>query len=298
MIRIAFEKTDAFLPEFIAYKEYCQTLGLSPHFFQMGGAVPDSDILWQVCGVKIKPRSEAFLVHEYQSLSVPPFSKLKNFIKKKLNYQPDVRVFLTPQIQNELGFHFQKGCDFYRDMGVHKSFFDSRAGSKDFVFLYIGSTCYQRQFSKTYEMFRKTNLPTLIIGEKPKELMNQHTGRIEFTGRISYLDVPKEASRARFGVNCVPSAYPYQYQTSTKLLEYCALGLNVITTYHAPTQNFEKQRGAKFLTLNSYQIPSHFEEFAYETPSVNDLEWNSILKKTQMFEQIIQLYNMKKQGLV
>jgi glycosyltransferase involved in cell wall biosynthesis len=49
------------------------------------------------------------------------------------------------------------------------------------------------------------------------------------TGRVPQHDVPAQLLRARAGLNLVPRRLPLTQQTSTKAIEYLALGLPVIS---------------------------------------------------------------------
>ncbi|MBK6950238.1 MAG: hypothetical protein IPH16_21090 [Haliscomenobacter sp.] len=74
-----------------------------------------------------------------------------------------------------------------------------------------------------------------------------------------------------------------QYPAFVKLLEYCAVGLKVITTSTAWVRQFEQQRQGRFFYLGQKDSPLSWEplrRFPFETPSVDDLVWERLLESS------------------
>ena len=89
------------------------------------------------------------------------------------------------------------------------------------------------------------------------------------------------ASFACCGINWVPNKYPYYLQTSTKLLEYCAMNLKVVTLQGLWSMAFEQKNNAKFFNISedfSNFTPQQIENYEFKTPYVDHLKWNNIIK--------------------
>jgi glycosyltransferase involved in cell wall biosynthesis len=102
-----------------------------------------------------------------------------------------------------------------------------------------------------YFKFKGKTLTLLLIGEVSDEIYEnyRYCENITFTGRVLYEDVPKYASQAVYGINYMPDKYPYNLQTSTKLLEYLSMGLKVITTDYSWVRNFMDVNQIQLVTV-------------------------------------------------
>jgi len=292
-MKIIFVKDKSFLPEVIGYKEYAESQGLVLDTVLKKDFSADLlsryDVVWHCCGLEISPKRQIFKIHEYQSSSLPPFASIKDFIKKSINSRPDARVFLNNFVYEKFNFKNQVPS-FYRDMGVHKSFLnrDDHGSHKNYKFVYIGSTVNARNFEQVYNSINKTGYKMIVVGEKPAYLKNNSNSRIEFTGRVNYLDVAKLASEAEFGLNYIPNVQPFSNQTSTKLLEYCALGLKIITNLHQPSLDFEKRMSGSFFKIkDNFSNMKGFEEYNYVTPRVDEYEWSKIIESSKIFDHLV-----------
>lgn len=243
------------------------------------------DVVWKFTGIDIEKKKEGQIrIHEYNSLSAGNFSRQKDYLKKVINIAPNGRVFLNKYVKS--GFNFTDEVPFlYRDMGVASEFFIENK-NKDYDFVYIGSMEPSRKIDEVLNCFRK-QLKTqsiLLIGTPSDNLYREFKdiNNIIFTGKIPYSEVPKISSAAEYGINYVPDIYPYNIQTSTKLLEYCALGLKVISNNYFWMNQFERERNAHFFKLNenlSNLTVENLKTFNFRTPNIEDLEWNHMLKE-------------------
>lgn len=283
-------KGAAYAPEIGVYKRLLEKEGF---FVQVFKDVAESDLIpfdveWHFMGMDMTRRHIGrFKIHEYVSLSVPPFSKWKDQLKKVFNTIPDLRIFGNEFIEKEFGFDDNVPVRF-RDAGVCPIFFQKQKNiDKIFDFVYCGSTDNSRKIEHLLSYF-VDNMPDnslLIIGTPPKGLPNRiiRHPAITFTDRINYEDVPSWLRKARFGINYVPNIYPYNQQRPLKLLEYCAVGLPVITTEYAWVVKFEDEKKAKFFTLNpefgNFKL-SLVENFSYSIPDVSDFTWNNIIAQS------------------
>lgn len=282
-----------YLTEIPVYKKYFNERGIlffydSKDFKECD--LTDFDLTWHFMGLSLK-RSEIPQVHEYLSLSTGKLPRTKNFIKRVLNTKPICRVFQNEFINNEMNFN-DKIQYKLRPLGVDNSFFITKA-EKEFDFVYIGAIDKERNTSLLLNIFKENmkNKTLLVIGHVPNDIYNsyKHTDNIIFTGRIDYYEVPKIASKAIYGINFFPTFYPHTYQGSTKLLDYIAIGLNVITTNTPWLAAFEKENPCSFYKIEPDLSNFNFkkiETFQYKTPDIRHLTWEKILKNTD-FETLI-----------
>lgn len=276
-------KGSAFAPEIGVYKRILEKEGYFVAVFKEPRETDLNlfDIEWHFMGTDTTQRKpDRVKIHEYVSLSVPPFPKWKDRIKKVFNSTPDLRIFGSNFIEKELGFNDNVPARF-RDAGVSPDFFQKTKNIiPEFDFVYSGSTDKTRNIGHLLSHFVE-NMPDksfLVIGTPPPSLSKRilHHPAITFTGRIIYEEVPSWLQRARFGINFIPDIYPYNQQRPLKLLEYCAVGMPIITTEYAWVNQFEQERDARFFKLapdsSNFKIDL-IQGFNYKPPDVSDLTW-------------------------
>lgn len=272
----------AFMPEIQAYQEYFGDKGIESRVYKTGNQLGDEQIAWHFCGLSMcSSRKKKIVVHEYASLSTPPFARQKNYLKRYLNTKPNLRIFNNEFVRREL--KFSDGVpSLIRPAGIGPSLFEIQELPKpEFEFVYLGATDMSRRLGLLLEKFLQ-NFPTeklLIIGTLPQGLLKHE--RITITGGIPYNQVPQWLRKAKFGLNYIPDIYPYNKQASLKLLEYCAVGLSIITTNYTWVNEFESSRNARFFKLNLFLEnfnPQEIGAFTFSTPSVLDLTWNNAIE--------------------
>lgn len=252
----------------------------------------DFDVLWKFPGVDYKRDfKETKIIHEYNSLSTGTNTGIKNIIKKKLNVKPNGRIFLNDCVKEN--FNFKDGVpNLNRDMGISKEFF-IKTNEKEFDFVYVGSMDKGRGLKYGLLPFvsNMKGFTIILIGEPNNELYLEFkkNKNIIFTGIVNYNEVSKLASKAEYGYNYIPNVFPYNIQTSTKLLEYCAMGLKIVTTNYDWVNIFELKNKGSFLKLNSdlsNLTPEIINKFSFITPNVENLEWNRLLSNINILEFI------------
>ncbi len=290
MLRVLFQRTGrAHLPEVDAYVSY---LRRSPEVEAVDSAAePDArpadvDVVWRFMGLDRAGAPGRRLVHEYNSLSTGRWPRLRNRLKQTLNIRPDFRVFLSPAVRE--GFAFTDGVPWgLRDMGVAECFFFAPPPmvTRPFDFVYAGSLSRARQSHTLLRHFDRCPGAgrLLVVGEVPAALARRfgRSGRITFTGRVPYADVPSCLARARWGVNLIPERYPLNIQTSTKLLEYFAAGLGVVSTAYAWSTAFARSRGARVFWLEAdlaNLTAATVATFAPQPAAVDDLRWDRVIE--------------------
>lgn len=296
-MKILFVRTGkAFLPEIDAYVKYFNKLeGFEAYDSQLldeNYSIDDFDVIWEIKGFGGVKDASKIVVHDYASLSTGSFPRIKNNLKKWLNPKPNLRVFLNQAVKE--GFKFDDNVGYcFRDMGIDESFLNVKSTSKEYDFVYVGSVCKGRGMDKFLEEFTKRPQGKLcLIGNVEDEIYNKykHNKDLVFTGSVPYGEVPIIASKAVYGINYIPDKYPFNIQTSTKLLEYLALGLKVITTDYQWVRDFEKLHGCSFYKLNLKQDGfnrDYIKSYDYKSNfAVENHLWDVVLENSGLKEQI------------
>lgn len=296
-MKILFVRTGkAFLPEIDAYVKYFNKLeGFEAYDSQLldeNYSIDDFDVIWEFKGFGGVRDVNKVIVHDYASLSTGSFPKVKNNLKKWLNPKPNLRVFLNQAVRQ--GFNFNDDIEFcYRDMGIDERFLSVKSEEKEYDFVYVGSICKGRGMDRFLAEFtRKPQGKLCLIGNVEDDIYNEykHNKDLVFTGSVPYGEVPIIASKAVYGINYIPDKYPFNIQTSTKLLEYLALGLKVITTDYQWVRDFEKLHGCSFYKLNLKQDGfnrDYIKSYDYKSNfAVENHLWDAVLENSGLKEKI------------
>ena len=182
-------------------------------------------------------------------------------------------------------------------MGIDKSFIQTKSNNKEYDFVYVGSMSKAREFDKFLKVFtQKNNGKLCLIGNVNDSIYKKYKNNKDliFTGKVPYSEVPRIASKAVYGINFVPDKYPYNVQTSTKLLEYLALGLKVITTDYQWVKKFENEQMCLFYKLDYYNLNFDIEDinkFAFKSNfNAENYTWDRIIEKSGMIEKLNNLH--------
>jgi glycosyltransferase involved in cell wall biosynthesis len=133
--------------------------------------------------------------------------------------------------------------------------------------VYLGDMVRLQHFLPVFEGLEQAGMRTLLIGSMPALLQRQFQAftHITVTGKVPHHEVPVHLRRARCALNLVPDQIPYSEQTSTKLLEYCAIGLPVISTDYRWVRNFTASNKAAIAYLPAQASASAYADFFRET---------------------------------
>jgi glycosyltransferase involved in cell wall biosynthesis len=270
------------LPDLSAYKDYFAPSYKVTDSRQLKG-LEQYDILWFFMGLhRYTPLKSQFVVHEYSSLSLPPFARLKDRIKVLCEKKPDLRVFQNEQ-QSDL-MNFNDGIPaVFRDMGVADHFFDLTEAEKTYDVVYVGAMDKTRHLELAIDKLLKVkpDLSLVLVGRPEPYLVERYKNYpdIRFIGSIEYGAVPALLKQARFGLNYVPAEYPYHIQSSTKLLEYLAVGLPVIGNINPWTKMFLQKQNVVYFDL------SQMNEWPLQGLALNSLP--NELSKQFLWQNII-----------
>jgi len=302
MKSIVFERRKGvYLPEIKAYIDYINNHMEGFEAFDSSEIIHydanNYDVIWKFLGFDcfLNPsiKENALVVHEYNSLSTGRFARTKNSIKRLINRKPDMRVFLNRSVKRGFPFTDNKPA-FLRDMGVGANFFIKRIKEPEYDFVYAGSMVDREDIIKqALDHFKHTltEASLLMVGNIPESVQRQYKecDNITFTGRINHSDIPHIVQKARFGLNLMPDIYPLNAQTATKIIEYCALGLPIVSTNYKWVKRFCLKRDANIFLLNndfSNFTMKDINSFHFKTPDVSDLEWNKLIESSKIFGAI------------
>ena len=235
----------SYLPELAAYQAHIECLGHAVQRHTQAHTVPgDARAVWWICGRvpgdQARRLKGAVQVHEYASASVAPLAWLKDRIKQWQHPVPDFRVFQSDWVRQRMGFGQPDAVPFaLRDMGVPDAFLTAQAQQPpEFDLVYLGEMRRLLHFVPLLHTLGRAGLSLLLVGDVPAALQERLAalGHIQSTGRVPQDQVPAQLLRARAGLNLMPDVLPLAEQTSTKMLEYLALGLPVISNPYAWAQ--------------------------------------------------------------
>ena len=301
MIKILFIRSEnANLPEIDAYINYFNKIdnfiAIDSKTLNDNYDINDFDVLWEFKGIGgYKKKDNQMLIHEYASLSTGNLPKIKNCIKRNYNETPDLRVFLNEFVKKEFKF---KDIDEYcfRDMGIDEHFLKKDSVKKEFDFVYVGEISKSRNIDIFLSDFSNASPGKLcLIGNVDNEIYKKYRDNkdIIFTGKVPYLEVQEIATKAIYGINYIPNKYPFNIQTSTKLLEYLAMGLKIITTDYYWVNQFEKKNNANFYRLEDNKINmENLKNHKFKSEfNAKDFLWDKVIEKSNIEKHISKYFS-------
>ena len=277
-------------PDIDAYKDY-----FKKQYNVIDGVLLDYEkirnkaevILWCIMGFYPTKLEAKFVIHDYRSLSVGKFTKLKDLTKKLCNVKPNLRIFLNPEVERIMGFN-DKIPSCLLDMGVPKWIFDIKPVSKiKGTFCYIGEMSLERGFDKVIDSFltnKKDGQTFVLVGDPDIEIFESYEeeSSLIFTGKVPQKEALEIVKSCENAVCFIPYHRPYCFQTPTKLLEYAALGMNIICNNTA--SNITSLSALEVeATVTDKSIFSNFinERTIYKSKTkIQDLVWTQVIKSS------------------
>lgn len=250
---------------------------------------------WHIMGTHFynKPRvlsktnNNTILIHEYASLSTGNYyfvKLIKDYFKRRFSHIPDYQLFLNEYIQKKmsvLGVPYE-----IRDMGVSKEFIESRCEknnvtpltSFEFDFAYVGSMAAERRIENFLSSEIMRDKKILLIGTAPDYLLKLYADNdnVIFTGRVEQAHIPQLLQKVQVCVNYIPDVYPYNQQTSTKLIEYLTLGKVVISNKYDWVLRFIEDNELKHEIIDDEYIRIEGGQ------RFRAVEWTTIISKLKL----------------
>ena len=299
----------SYLPELDAYAEFLHTRGHQALIHDDSHSVPSSaSVVWWICGrvphQEAHRLRQAFQVHEYASASVPPHPWLKDCVKRWTQPRPDFRIYQNGWVRERLGLEtgwmdqlHGRVPSALRDMGVAPHFFEvakrQDLPAPEFDLVYLGEMGRLLPFVPMLHSIHGAGRRLLLVGEVPEALQALLPESVHCVGRVPHAQVPLQLRRARYGLNLVSNITPYNQQTSTKLLEYCAVGLPVVSNDYAWVRYFAAEHQGNFLLLRdepeSWQtnFGEALDAFPYTVPQIDGLAWSQVLAKLPLWRHLL-----------
>jgi hypothetical protein len=294
-MKIAFiHNNKAFLPELSAYSEFFQNQDIQTCQVKYGEEdLSGADVYWYMMGFYPKARHKRkLIIHEYASASVPPYRKLKDFLKSRLSARPHFRLFLNEYVREQINIHDEIPFG-YRDMGISDEFFKQRSDTpKEFDFIYSGNLSSQRKLRDLLYYFDQGPLKThtiLLLGNDQGGLGQTfaHCKNIYFQSSIPWQEVPAWLARARYAMNYVPDEEPYNAQTPTKFLEYAAMKMPVISTNYFWISEFQERYGGNYFLLKedfSNLTWDRIRGFPFSSPKMESWRWEEKIRDSGVLD--------------
>jgi glycosyltransferase involved in cell wall biosynthesis len=281
----------AFLPELAAYTHYFSAKGIECEVVKPEELpLLEPDVAWHFMGTSTQKLPGVLSIHEYTSASVSYLKQVRNTVKKLINVQPDYRLFLNRYVQDQ--FMFRDHVPFgYRDMGVPPGWLDASPAKERSGFVYAGEL-KGRNIKKLLDVFATGPMqgqPLLVLSREYAQLARSYEdfSNIEFRGPLPHDEVRYCLQASAFGLNFIPDEEPYNRQTSTKLLEYSACKLPVISTDYAWIRQFRQEHGGDYFFLKadlSNFTPEQVNGFHYSFPDLSGWTWEKQIEKSGVVE--------------
>ncbi len=283
----------AFLPELDAYRSFFLSKNIETSICQYGEeAASGADVYWYIMGLYPKsPGGKKQIIHEYTSASVPPYRKLKDFLKCRLNPHPHFRLYLNEYVRQQIE-HRDEIPFGYRDMGVSDDFIPYPDTKKEYDFIYAGSLSPERKIDKLLRVFQQGAMKerSILLLGIDYDLLAAHyssSKNITFQGPASREQIPGYLSRARFGINYIPDREPFNAQTSTKFLEYAAMQIPIVSSNYFWISQFQERYGGDYFLLKedlSNLSWGRITSFRYSFPSLYSWHWEQQLRASGVLE--------------
>lgn len=259
---------------------------------------PNNDINIQFMGLEPfwkKEKHRCITVHEYHSLSTPPFASLKDFVKYNINKTPQGRVFLSDFVKSEMSFKDELPY-IIRDMGIDKGFFQIPKNVPDFDITYCGSIMGRKGLVEEIIRLSLLGFKIQLIGsvDLPTYRIFKKHINIKVWGRVSREHIPELYKNSRCGLNFIPNVSPFNKQTSTKVLEYSASNLLVLSNQYEWISSFSKKNAIDIVWLEDVKKFNDLEKkdiFYNEKYDFERFEWNNILVKSDFYGFLLNLVN-------
>lgn len=273
---------NAFLPEIDAYISFFSKFKNIQIELITDNTLPtDADIEWYFMGMQRK-RNKAITIHEYASSSVPPFGIIKNMLKKKVNCQPDYRLFFSEYVANR--FKFNDNIPFgFRGHGILQQLTSDIYIPKIYDFIYVGTIEKKRNLNSLFECFSTGTMKnkTLLVLSKAYDdiaIRLKKYKNIIFAGPVPYKKVYGYIRQSKFAINFMPDISPYNQQVSSKFIDYLACRVPVISTDYTWVRDFEKKYSGRYFYLSndlSNFTWEHVNNYQYAFPDLEDFSWHN-----------------------
>lgn len=235
----------------------------------------------------VTPRpGREILLADFPSASTGSFRKSKDWMKRNFSVRPDIAVSCGSYVKNAVAPPIK--LSILRQMGFFPEFLRLRQAS-EFDVVYAGTL---RRPGVLRAIWKLSQLGMRVVVASPDSLPS--IPGVTFVGLLGADDLYELFSRCVLGLNVVPNSAPFAYQASTKVIEYSAAGLGIVTSFNHWVREFECKRGGRFLDLDNAKSKRDLLTFPYIPADVSGLEWDTILRVSGLSQTIEQRIEGKK----
>lgn len=281
-------KKSAYTPEAYAYSRYLVDRGFYVQLEQEAELDLNNDINIYFMGLRPFWRihqGSALEIHEYHSLSTGRYPCAKNTLKKLANKKPSGRIYLNNFVRNDFNFT-DKIPAILRDMGVDEKLFQEPVDNPEYDIVYAGSLDGRTGLLSEIIRLSEKGFKILVVGTISNLVLStlKQKSNITLTGRVEREYLPELFRNCKAGLNYTPDIYPLNAQTSTKVLEYLASGLTLISNKYDWISSFCLQNDINPIWLNNIESVSDLEGHTTNKISLKEYSWDSILDKTRFVD--------------
>tara|TARA_B110000003_G_scaffold244578_1_gene253774 strand:+ start:236 stop:1111 length:876 start_codon:yes stop_codon:yes gene_type:complete len=278
----------SYLPEIIAYRNYFIKNNIKVIISDQELSLKKCHVIIMFCGFFLKKKlKNKIYIHDYSSLSTPPFCGAKDIIKKYFNFKPNLRIFNSKLIKDNMNYN-DKVPYIIRSQGVLKNFFQKRSKKFTYDFLYTGSIEARKGLNKIFFKYLKLGFSILVIGNVSEAYKDKFSNfaKIKFLGPKKYINIYRYYKMCNYGLNYIPDEFPYNAQYSTKFLEYSASKMNIVSN----KTDFMNKISKKYKIKNVYDEDIHnaedLKKAKFQHANLLHYEWNQVIEKSGILKKL------------
>jgi hypothetical protein len=254
----------------------------------------DASACWHMMGFYPRKPAAKLVIHDYRSLSVGRFRRIKDFCKRVFNARPDLIVFQNEEIRMALGFP-KDSRTIILPMGVPDVFVDSRGPGHSVVtdFIYIGSMLDERRCELMIDSFlgRFGNEKLFqLYGPRNPALEARYSDQpnVQFCGTVPQVELVGVLKQARVGVAYFPNHFPHILQAPTKLMEYGAVGMRILANEQPQNRAAAKLYGIDCLWGPAgdmfKDVPDELDWEDNQQLDASPMRWSSVFRDSGLHE--------------
>lgn len=294
----------AFLPEAWAYRNALTAAGHLVSVVEPSIPISETDpaaVLRFAGLIRTDKRRSYAEIHGYNNVSRTSLPRTKNFIKKGLAGHPDARIFVTDWVRNEL--RFKDGVpSIVREMGASPELISAReASERPYDVVYCGSITGRQGLIQMIKKLSLLGYRTAIAGNataKEARFLSSIQG-VKFFGLLSHTEVPQFLSQGSLGLHFCPDKYPFKYEFGSKVVEYLAAGLPVVSNKYHWIDQHSSQEGYSYLDIKTLEGVDKIAIPPNAVIPVNrarNFTWPEVLERAQ-FVRFVEEVFQRSEGL-
>ncbi|WP_343347857.1 hypothetical protein WJT74_05625 [Sphingomicrobium sp. XHP0239] len=277
----------AYLPEAHAYARYLEARGHEAHLVTSARHIAEGDVAILFSARDMLDRSiVARRIHEYHSLSIGRLAWLKDRVAtSSLIPEPAGLILQDGLSHDRFASRLPSGPPrFRRPMGIDDAIFDCARDpdpEPEFDLVYCGSLERRQGLAETLGALAKRGFTILCVGYVGTGLPIAELERlgVRFAGPSSRDAIPGHLASARAGLNWMPDIAPLNRQESTKMVEYAAAGLPILSNRYPWAEAFAAQEGSGVTWIDRVYRPDDLDGLERPSLDLRPREWFAMLDR-------------------